>query len=155
MVLSPKSTLQPATSIQPSDVPKGITHQPEADGLRNPGEDGGDSVLRDPETTLDGEWSSLKVCSQSAAESESFQVAFASLAAYPSHPSQVTSFLSDDDPLHLEEEVCRKHLLQTPIKVRVEVCVDIATSEQPHSLDHEFVTTSKVSSPSVPQSPSP
>ena len=63
------------------------------------------------------------------------------------------SFLSDDDPLHLEEEACRKHLLQTPIKVRVEVCVDVATSEKPPSSDQGLVTTSTVSSPSVPQSP--
>jgi len=63
------------------------------------------------------------------------------------------SFLSDDDSVQLEEEAYRKHLLQTPIRVRVEVCVDVATSEKSPSSDQGFVTTSTVTSPSVPESP--
>lgn len=66
---------------------------------------------------------------------------------------QVISFLSDDDPVQFEEEACRKHLLQTPIKVHVEVCVDVATSEESPSSDQGFVITSIVSSPSISQNP--
>ena len=61
------------------------------------------------------------------------------------------SFLSDDDPVHLEEEAYRMHLLQTPVEVRVEVCVDVAASGMSPSSYQEFVTTNTISSPSDPR----
>jgi len=67
------------------------------------------------------------------------------------------SLPSDDDPVHLEEEVRRMYLPRTPLEVRVEVFVDVATSGSTSESDQdsEFVTASTISFPSVPPTCTP
>jgi len=165
MVLPSESALLPETSTPPSCTPGGTRYQSRVDNPRNVDEeDEGDQTLGIPENVL--EFSQIRspprADPQSVAKLEAFQVVLIPLAAtYLTcwTQKQVMAFLSDDDPVRLEEEACRMHLLSTQVEVRVEVevCVGVAASGMSPSSCQEFVTTNTIttSSPPAPQRPDP